>query len=152
MRWIVLFGLSLMLIGFSPEMSQANSSVRDLGAEAMNRINVARAKKGRGPLRVSDKLTQAAARHARDMAEKRYFSHTGSDGSEVGDRVNGEGYGYCLVAENIAKGQGNLIDAMRGWMNSRGHRRNILQKRATEFGLVRGADNIWVMVLGRPGC
>ena len=127
MRWIALFSLSLMLIGVTPEMSLANSSVRDLGAEAMQRLNVARAKKGRGPLRVSDKLTRAAAKHARDMAEEGYFSHTGSDGSEVGDRVNSQGYGYCVVAENIAKGQHNMIEAIRSWMDSRGHRRNILQ-------------------------
>lgn len=127
-------------------------SMQDLGPSARDWVNAARADAGRGALDVDSQLTQAAAAHARDLAATGAFGHTGADGSSVGDRVRRQGYGFCFVAENIAKGQGSLDEVLRGWMASPGHRRNMLAKQAREFGLVRGPGNLWVMVLGRPGC
>lgn len=103
-------------------------------------------------LTVSDALVRAAGAHARDMAQNDFFSHTGSNGSGIGDRARAAGYGFCFIAENIAKGQGSLDEVMAGWMGSTGHRRNILSEGAREYAVVRGEGAIWVMVLGRPGC
>ncbi len=127
----------------------ARAEIADLGAAAQGWINATRAEAGRGALRVSAPLTRAAAAHAADLARSGRFSH---DGSSVGDRVRRQGYGYCFAAENLAKGQGRLDEVLRGWMRSPGHRRNMLSEHAVEFGLVRGAGRIWVMVLGRSGC
>lgn len=126
--------------------------IEDLGPAALPQMNTLRAQNGRAPLELDRKLTSAAAAHARDMAKKGFFSHTGSNGSSLGDRARKARYGFCFIAENIAKGQGRLDKVLNGWMNSPGHRKNMLSQQATEFGLVRGAGNHWVMVLGRPGC
>lgn len=121
-------------------------------AAALSAVNTARAGAGLAPVAYAPALEQVAQAHARDMARTGFFSHEGSDGSSVGERARRAGYGFCLIAENIAKGQGDLRSVMADWMASAGHRRNILQDRATEVGLARADGNIWVMVLGRPGC
>ncbi len=115
-------------------------------------LNSFRAENGRTPLAYPQVLEGAALRHAKDMAQAGIFSHSGSDGSDVADRVGDAGYGWCFVAENIAKGQVSLSEVMADWAASPGHRRNMLASDADEFALVHGADNIWVMVLAAPGC
>ena len=107
-------------------------------ANATQAMNDFRARQGLPALTQSDTLQQVAERHARDMAANGFFSHTG--------------YPYCTIAENIAKGQRSLGEVMAGWAGSPPHRRNMLLDRVTEFALARQTDNIWVMVLGRPGC
>lgn len=119
------------------------------GETALNRY---RASMGLAPVSASRKLRKAAESHASDMARNGFFSHTGSNGSSIGERVRRQGYRFCFVAENIAKGQETLADVMQDWANSPGHRQNMLNRKATEFALVRMPDNIWVMVLGQPGC
>lgn len=132
-----------------PVMAQ---NITDHGAAAQEWLVATRKANNRAGGSVSVPLTKAAADHASDMAARGFFSHTGSDKSSVGKRVKRQGYGFCFVAENIAKGQKNLSQVMESWMSSDGHRRNILASEATEFGLVSGPGNLWVMVLGRPGC
>ena len=147
MRFLTLAicALWLPVAGLAQEM-------QDLGPAARNWINATRTEAGRGAVTVNDALTQAAAAHARDLAQSGTSSHTGSNGRSVGDRVRRQGYGFCFVAENIAKGQGSLEQVLNGWLASPGHRRNLLASQAREFGLVRGPGNLWVMVLGKPGC
>ncbi|HEY9038659.1 MAG TPA: CAP domain-containing protein [Roseovarius sp.] len=132
-------------------LSAAPALAQDMGAAAQGQTNTLRANAGLEPLRVSGALTRAAAGHARDMAQNGFFSHTGSNGSGIGDRARAAGYGFCFIAENIAQGQSSVDQVLSGWMASTGHRRNILSEGAREFALVREGD-IWVMVLGRPGC
>ena len=119
---------------------------------ATQALNSYRADKGRAPLAYSDRLENAARAHAQDMAARGFFDHRGSDGSNVGQRVSRQGYGWCFVAENIAKGQRSMADVVQAWANSRGHRRNMLSRQAREFALVEAPGRIWVMVLAAPGC
>jgi uncharacterized protein YkwD len=119
---------------------------------ALDAVNELRKTETRAPLSYSKALERIAEGHAEDMAKKDYFSHTGSDGSGIGDRARRAGYGYCFIAENIAKGQRSLDAVMEGWTRSEGHRRNMVDRKATEMGLARAEGNIWVMVLGAPGC
>ena len=119
---------------------------------ASDAVNAYRAAAGLAPAAPSEHLTVAAEMHARDMAQNGFFSHKGSNGSSSGDRARATGYRYCVVAENIAKGQRSLAEVMQGWANSPGHRANLLHPRITEFGLVRQTGDIWVLVLGTPGC
>ena len=86
------------------------------------------------------------------MAEAGFFSHAGSDGSDIGARLDRIGYGWCAAAENIAKGHSSVTEVLDGWRASPGHRRNMLNREVTEMGLAQAAGNHWVMVLGRPGC
>ena len=147
-----LLGLLAGLFMLAAPMTPAQAQATDFGQASLDWVNGERAKSGCGAVALSPKLMRAAAAHADDMAKKGYFSHTGANGSSIGDRVRRQQYGFCFVAENIAKGQGTLDEVLRGWMASPGHRRNMLHKSAAEIGLVRGPGNLWVMVLGRPGC
>lgn len=114
-------------------------------------LNAARASEGLGPVVANRRLAQAAAAHARDMEARDFFDHVAPDGGTLTDRVNAAGYKYCVVAENIARGQRSLREVHEGWMNSPGHRANNLLPDITEFGIVL-EDDTWVLVLGRSGC
>ena len=118
--------------------------------QATQLINEVRKDKRRKAIRYSNVLEAVAAGHANEMAIKGYFSHTGANGSSVGDRTTAQGYKWCFVAENIARGQTSLQEVMIGWTNSKGHYKNMIHKQVREFGLARGADNNWVMVLAKP--
>ncbi len=114
--------------------------------------NSYRAQIGLPPLKVSMQLERVAQSHGEDMVRNRFFSHAGSDGSDVGDRALRDGYGYCVIAENIAQGHRSAEDVARGWMKSAGHRRNMLDRSVTEIGVTRSRQNTWVMVLGSRSC
>lgn len=85
----------------------------------------------------SDSRLQAAARgHSLDMACNAYFSHTGSDGSSVGDRVNDEGYSWSWVGENIYAGSSATPQsAFNWWMNSAPHKANLLNTNYQDIGI-----------------
>jgi uncharacterized protein YkwD len=127
---------------------------------AIARVNHYRGEHGRGRVTLHPRLTKAAHRQARAMAARDFFSHTGADGSTPGQRLTRTGYIWGLVAENIAAGQKNPIDAIRTWLDSPGHRHNILMKGVIHIGLahVRRApdpgevsfEDYWVMVLAAP--
>lgn len=93
-------------------------------------------------------LTEVALAHATDMEVNDYLSHTGLDGSSAGDRADAAGYDWNFIAENIARGFTTETGVMQGWMASEGHRENILDPRAEDFGLAR-VDDTWVLLLGR---
>lgn len=119
---------------------------------ATQHLNALRADSQLAGVLYSMKLEKAARRHAEDMVRRGVFSHSGSDGSGIGDRLTRSGYGWCTAAENIASGQPTLAAVMRAWTLSRGHRKNMLNRSVSEFALVRASGDIWVMVLARPGC
>ncbi|TNF23310.1 MAG: CAP domain-containing protein [Rhodobacteraceae bacterium] len=118
---------------------------------ALDPVNRFRRRQGRQALRWSPVLAAVAQAHAEDMARNGFFSHSGSDGSDVGARVSRAGYRWCAVAENIARGQRSLAAVLEGWKGSSGHRRNMLSRRMSEIGVARGPGNTWVMVLA-SGC
>ncbi len=117
---------------------------------ATRAINDVRASASEPALVYSSALERAAQVHADDMAAVGFFSHEGSKGAAVSDRVTAQSYEWCFVAENIAKGQMNLAEVMKGWTGSPGHYRNMTHKAAQEFGLARASGNVWVMVLAAP--
>ena len=115
-------------------------------------IGAFRAEAGLAPLDWSPALQAAAEAHAADLARRRVLSHQGGDGSSAGDRARRAGYGWCLVAENLAWGQRDLAEVMQGWAGSPGHRANLLAEAAQQFGLARAQGHFWVLVIARPGC
>ncbi|MFT3799702.1 MAG: CAP domain-containing protein [Burkholderiaceae bacterium] len=101
------------------------------------------------------KLAAIAARHAANMADNGFFDHVDPQGRTIGKRTTAGGYKWKIVGENIASGQADLAEAMRGWLQSAAHCRNLIDARFTEIGLAKVASNdeygtYWVMVLGRP--
>lgn len=109
-------------------------------------LNKQRAAHGLRPFRVSGALRKAAVRHSRDMARRDFFSHTSPGNVSFADRIQRARYrprGSWSVGENIAWGSGHLAtpkSIVRGWMNSPGHRANILNGRfrAIGVGVARG--------------
>ncbi|GAB3644691.1 CAP domain-containing protein [Glycomyces tarimensis] len=88
-------------------------------------VNAERSGAGCGALESDGRLDTAARLHAEDMAVNDYFSHTSQDGRSPTDRAAEQGY-QGGVGENIAAGYPDVASVMEGWMNSEGHRANIL--------------------------
>ena len=104
--------------------------------EVLQLVNQERTTFGFQPLTLSEKLDTAADRHSQDMAANSYFDHTGRDGSSADQRIERAGYtNWNRWGENIAKGYRSPADVVRGWMNSPGHRANILKAGFTHMGL-----------------
>lgn len=107
---------------------------------------------GAGSIAFDARLASAAQAHADDMLANGFFSHTGSNGSSVGDRARAAGYNWTNIGENIALGQQSEAEAMDSWMNSPGHHANNINPNFEDFGLAKagsGANTNWVLVLGR---
>ena len=118
-----------------------------------SQINALRAQSGLAPLRQSASLTRATQDHADDMLARGYFSHRsagGPNGTTLMARVRAAGCATRGVAENIAQGQTSEAQVLTGWANSAGHRRNMLSRSMTDYGLGRAGD-IWVLKLS-SGC
>jgi uncharacterized protein YkwD len=107
-------------------------------------VNAERAKVANCPsLHADSRLADAARAHSQDMAVHDYFSHTSPDGSTFVDRIARAGYPRTLAAaENIAYGYPTAAAVMDGWMNSPGHRANILNCgiRAIGVGVVANSS------------
>ncbi|MEU7278769.1 sigma-70 family RNA polymerase sigma factor [Streptomyces sp. NPDC045431] len=98
-------------------------------------VNRERAKSGCAPVTMNDRLATAAQRHSEDMAARDYFDHTSPDGSGPGERVSAAGYAWSTYGENIARGQQSPASVVDSWMNSPGHRANILNCAFKEIGM-----------------
>lgn len=90
-------------------------------------------------------LGNAAQKHADWMAANGRLSHTGTGGSDFTQRIKQEGYRMQTGGENIAAGHRTVSDVMKGWMGSRGHRANILNREFKEIGVGR-SGNYWCVV------
>jgi uncharacterized protein YkwD len=115
-----------------------------LESRVVELTNAERAKKrGCAALRVDTKLRTAARGYSDEMARYGAWNHIGHDGSDVGDRLRRAGYDITGGwAENIAKGYPSPEAVMQGWMDSTGHRNNILNcdLKAIGVGVVRGSN------------
>ncbi|EEY56883.1 SCP-like extracellular protein [Phytophthora infestans T30-4] len=90
------------------------------------RVNQERAAHGLPALCTNKKLQDAAQRHSNDQAASNFMGHTGTDGTSVSERITRANYDWSAVAENVAAGQADVDSVMENWMNSPGHRENIL--------------------------
>ncbi|WP_327281319.1 MULTISPECIES: CAP domain-containing protein [unclassified Streptomyces] len=98
-------------------------------------VNKERAAAGCGPLASNGKLSAAARAYSDTMARSGVMSHTGPDGSTMTSRVEAAGYSWSNLGENIARGQADPDAVMNAWMNSPGHRANILNCAFKEIGI-----------------
>jgi len=129
-------------------------------AAAYARINEIRAKHGLSPVSPDRRLVAAARRHARDMVRNDFVGHIGSDGTRTGQRADAAGYVWRSIAENVAAGPPDALAVITMWMNSPGHRHNLLDRKAVHAGLAHVArdagssgaryENYWVLVLAAP--
>lgn len=98
-------------------------------------INEERTSRGIAPLTRNTKLDSAAQRHSNDMACNNFIDHIGSDGSSPWDRMSQAGYTWIRAAENIAAGYSTPASVVSGWMNSSGHKANILNADLKDIGI-----------------
>lgn len=136
MKNVYVFGMMLMflLIVPSPTHAQSPGAVADLVA----RINHERVSRGLVPYALNTELTKAAQTHANDIASSGNYSHTGSDGSTVFDRVGRTGFGEYSWGRRLGENWAwyhDAASAMSMWMNSAPHRANILHALYREIGV-----------------
>jgi uncharacterized protein YkwD len=109
-------------------MTSTESAVLDL-------VNDQRAKAGCRPLVANGTLVTVARAHSADMAARNYFSHDDPEGRSPFDRMRAAGYAGRTMGENIAAGYQTPAAVMDAWMNSAGHRANILNCAFAEIGV-----------------
>ncbi|MGV6817067.1 MAG: CAP domain-containing protein [Thiotrichales bacterium] len=85
-------------------------------------------------------LFEAASGHSQDMITNNFFSHTGSDGLEVGDRIRSTGYVASAWGENISAGRTTAKEVIDAWLDSPGHCANIMNPLFTEIGAAYARD------------
>lgn len=115
-------------------------------------LNQVRKENGAAAVTYDPKLAQAALRHAQDMQKNVFFSHKGTDGSRVKQRVKAAGFNATAYAENIAHGQQSAAAVMTSWTKSPSHHKANIDRRYNRFGLARvgeGSDTLWVLVLAK---
>ncbi|MFD6204400.1 CAP domain-containing protein [Streptomyces rubiginosohelvolus] len=124
-----------------PSPSPTDASAR---SEVLALVNQERAKVGCSPLSTSAPLTSLAQNFSEDMAARGFFDHTDPDGDTPWDRAAQAGV-QGLAAENIARGQADAQAVMEGWMNSEGHRANILNcdYKTIGIGVHEGSGGPW---------
>ncbi|MEV7451284.1 sigma-70 family RNA polymerase sigma factor [Streptomyces nigra] len=98
-------------------------------------VNKERAAAGCGPLAEDSLLDKSAQAHSADMAARDFFDHTNPDGADPGQRITAAGYRWSTYGENIAMGQQTPEAVMESWMNSPGHRANILNCSFKDIGV-----------------
>lgn len=124
-------------------------------AEVLSLVNQERAAHGLSTLVVSETLEAQADQYACEMIYYDFFDHVNpATGTELPDRAGEFGYEYYAIGENLAAGQRSPIEVMRSWMNSPGHRDNILNPVFAEIGIgVRAGgayEYYWVQEFGMP--
>jgi uncharacterized protein YkwD len=102
-------------------------------------VNAERRKAGCDAVRLDPRLTSAASKHSADMATNDYFSHTGRNGAGFATRMEAAGHSTPL-SENIAAGNSTAQETLTRWMDSAGHRRNILDCSAKDMGVGVATD------------
>lgn len=144
--------LCLLLPG-SPQSAPSDPDADRLNEQLLEAHNKARAEAKLPPLAIDPKLTEAARRHAKDMAEHEKMTHEGSDGSHPDERVKRAGYHFVRTGENVAEGQKDVEHVLESWMNSPEHKANILGK-FTQMGAARATDEsgepYWCVDFGTP--
>lgn len=169
-RWCSVALVGMTLIGCGDQRAESDSptaievsasdecaQLQAFFSELISLTNKARQDAGVGELSFSYQLGQAAQGYAEDLATQNFFGHTGKDGSTLVSRIEATGYELAAAGENLAAGQSTASSVFQEWMNSPGHRANILQADFTEvgFGLFDGTGrsdygHYWVQNFGKP--
>ena len=127
-----------------PQVSQA---VRAYEQEVVRLVNAQRAQNGLKPLAENWELSRVARYKSADMAGKRYFSHESPTYGSPYQMMRSFGISFRSAGENIAYGQRTPAAVVNAWMNSSGHRANILSSSYTQIGVgYHEAGNYWTQM------
>lgn len=124
--------------------TQATSSVSAFEKQVVELTNAERAKNGLPALTLDTNLSKVARAKSEDMSKNNYFDHTSPTYGSPFDMMKQFGISYKAAGENIAKGQTTPEQVVKAWMNSEGHRANILSDKFTHIGVGYVANgNYW---------
>ncbi|WP_085994332.1 CAP domain-containing protein [Oceanobacillus senegalensis] len=126
------------------QKEQQPSALSQFEKEVVELTNQERAKYGLPALEIDTELSKVARDKSKDMAENNYFSHNSPVYGSPFDMMKSYGISYKTAGENIAKGQRTPAEVVNAWMNSDGHRANILNENFTHIGVGYVENgNIW---------
>lgn len=134
-----------MQVGSIIRLKPSAGSVSSFEDEVVRLVNQERAKYGLRPLTHRADLKNVAQKKAMDMINSNYFSHTSPNYGSPFDMLKTFGISYRSAGENIAKGQRSPSEVMNAWMNSSGHRANILNGNYDSIG-VGFYNSAWVQM------
>ena len=124
-----------------PGVPSAPNDIRALETEVIRLVNVERAKAGKSALVENIKVSDISRIKSRDFINSSYFSHTSPSYGTPFDMLRSFGITFTAAAENIARGQRTATEVMNSWMNSSGHRANILSSTYNQIGVGVARDN-----------
>ena len=119
----------------APTSAPAPSPAGAVAQQVVELVNQQRAAAGLAPVTMHPALNSAAQGHSNDQASRNTMTHTGANRSDAGDRIAATGYPWRAWGENVASGQPDAGAVVQAWMNSEGHRDNILDPRFTDIGV-----------------
>ena len=137
MRGVPLYTF-LFAVPEAEHFARSTGGLRDVElvrAQMLAQVNEVRRKAGAPPLELDPVLQKAAQAHAQDMLARGYFAHKSPSGTTVRERSRQAGYDWRTIGENIAEGQTSVDEVMKTWMESPGHRKNILEPRFKDLGI-----------------
>ncbi|MFG6120447.1 CAP domain-containing protein [Thalassobacillus sp. B23F22_16] len=133
-----------------PQQPQGDQNINDIQQQVVDLTNQEREKNGLKPLKVDTEVMEVAQEKSEDMAENDYFSHNSPTYGSPFDMMKDFGVDYQRAAENIAAGQQTPESVVEGWMNSPGHRKNILNGQLTHIGVGYDANgDYWTQMFIR---
>lgn len=135
----------------APEEDSSTENIHPYIQEIVDLVNAERAKEGLSPLTIDVKVQAAAQVRAKECEQS--FSHTRPNGSSFATALTEQNVSYRSAGENIAWGQRSPKEVMSGWMNSAGHRANIMNPNFTTIGVGyyqnAGGTNYWCQLFTR---
>ena len=126
---------NLIYPGQTLQIPGQNTNSRSMEQQVVSLVNAERAKHGLNPLKENWELSRVARFKSEDMSAKNYFSHTSPTYGSPHQMIRDFGITYRASGENIAAGQTSAQSVFNSWMNSSGHRQNILSPNYTEIGV-----------------
>ncbi len=149
-RRIVLAQLGAAILGPAALLGQTQpGEAASLQSEAARHLNAYRAKAGLAPLSSDAHLVKAAGAQCAIMIAHGKVGHQFGPGTAFSERMFRAGVAPGYHAENVARGQRSVAEVMQAWMNSRGHRRNMLDPQMASFGIA-SKSGYWALDLAGP--
>ena len=148
--------LCLTLPGLAQAACSQPADATTLESGVIAGINAQRKAMGLGALQTNAALAKAAQGLACDNAARQGTSHVSSDGSQMTQRLRAAGYSFSAAAENTGRGFGSPTEAVAWWMESSGHRANILNANTRDIGVGIAVSDApdsrlhWVVNMGAP--
>ncbi|KPB06498.1 CAP domain-containing protein [Bacillus sp. CHD6a] len=134
-----------------PATEQAAGAVSEFEKKVVELTNAEREKQGLAPLQLDEELSKVAKEKSKDMQKNNYFSHNSPTYGSPFDMMKQFGVEYRTAGENIAQGQQSSEEVVNAWMNSEGHRANIMNENFTHIGVGHVEEgNYWTqMFIGK---